>query len=454
MSPTRNVPASGCSWPTIMRKRVVLPAPLGPITPTMPPGGRAKERSSISSLSPKALRTPLASTTRSPRRGPGGMWISLGSLRFSYSRSSASSCSYWLRRALPLAWRARGDMRTHSSSRSRVRRRRRLGLLFLLQPGLLLLQPGGVVALPGDALAAVELQDPAGDVVEEVAVVGDGDDGARCTRRGGAPARRRTRRRGGWWARRGGGGRGCWRSSRQRATRRRSPPESFVDVGVRRRQPQGVHGDLQGAVDLPGVDGVDLVLDPALLGHELLHLLVGHGLGEAGVDLVEAVEQGAGLGDPLLDVAEDVLGGIEARLLGEVADAGALGGPGLAAEVLDLAGHDLEQRALAGAVQAQDADLGAGEERQPDALEDLPVGRVDLTEVLHYIDVLLGHGTLLLRFRRKGELRWKLRTRANAAADCNSETGGAPGGLTAGARFRVGAGPNRTSPTRRRRLRP
>ena len=53
-----------------------------------------------------------------------------------------------------------------------------LRALFLGQPSLLLLEPAGVVALVGDALAAVELEDPAGDVVEEVAVVGDRDDRA------------------------------------------------------------------------------------------------------------------------------------------------------------------------------------------------------------------------------------------------------------------------------------
>ena len=47
------------------------------------------------------------------------------------------------------------------------------------EPGLLLLEPARVVALVGDAAAAVELEDPAGHVVEEVAIVGDGDDGAR-----------------------------------------------------------------------------------------------------------------------------------------------------------------------------------------------------------------------------------------------------------------------------------
>ena len=56
---------------------------------------------------------------------------------------------------------------------------RRLLLLLRGEPCLLLLEPRRVVALERDALAAVELEDPVGDVVEEVAVVRDGDDGAR-----------------------------------------------------------------------------------------------------------------------------------------------------------------------------------------------------------------------------------------------------------------------------------
>ena len=165
----------------------------------------------------------------------------------------------------------------------------------------------------------------------------------------------------------------------------------LVDVGVRRRQPQGVHGDLQRAVELPGVGGLDGVLDAPLLGHQLVHRVVGHLLAELGVDLVELVEQGAGLGHPLLDVAEDVLGRVEPRLLRQVADPGPLGRPGLADELLDLAGHDLQQRALAGAVQPQHADLGAGKEGEPDILQDLAVGRIDLPQVFHHVDVLLGH---------------------------------------------------------------
>ena len=53
-----------------------------------------------------------------------------------------------------------------------------LGLLFLREPVLLLLEPGRVVPFPRNARAAIELEDPAGDVVEEVAIVGHRDDGA------------------------------------------------------------------------------------------------------------------------------------------------------------------------------------------------------------------------------------------------------------------------------------
>src|SRR5204863_348318 len=44
--------AADISWPVIIRKSVVLPAPLGPITPTMPPGESVSSMPSISRLSP------------------------------------------------------------------------------------------------------------------------------------------------------------------------------------------------------------------------------------------------------------------------------------------------------------------------------------------------------------------------------------------------------------------
>ena len=50
--------------------------------------------------------------------------------------------------------------------------------LFVLEPLFLLLQPGGVIAFPGNAVPAVEFQDPAGHVVEEITVVGNRHHGA------------------------------------------------------------------------------------------------------------------------------------------------------------------------------------------------------------------------------------------------------------------------------------
>ena len=180
VSPTRSTPPSGVSSPAIMRKSVVLPAPFGPTTPTIPAGGSENVRSSTSSRSPKPFCTSSASITRSPSRGPGGMWIStLSSFTLC---SSAKSFSYAPRRAFDFACRARGLIRTHSSSRASVRLRADSGLLLHREPLLLLLEPRGVVALERDAAAAVELEDPAGDVVEEVAVMRHRDDRALVVR--------------------------------------------------------------------------------------------------------------------------------------------------------------------------------------------------------------------------------------------------------------------------------
>jgi hypothetical protein len=52
VSPIQSAPPSAFSCPTIIRNSVVLPAPFGPITPTMPPRGSLNERSSISTRSP------------------------------------------------------------------------------------------------------------------------------------------------------------------------------------------------------------------------------------------------------------------------------------------------------------------------------------------------------------------------------------------------------------------
>ena len=89
-----------------------------------------------------------ASMTRSPRRGPGrDVDLELVGGRARRPRPRPAASRRRRRRALPLAWRALGAMRTHSSSRSRVRCRAESAFSSLRQPRLLLLEPARVVAL-------------------------------------------------------------------------------------------------------------------------------------------------------------------------------------------------------------------------------------------------------------------------------------------------------------------
>ncbi len=162
-------------------------------------------------------------------------------------------------------------------------------------------------------------------------------------------------------------------------------PRERVGHGVVGRAAQRLHRDVDLAVEVPEVLRVDLVLE----ARHLLGGLVGVVHGE----VVVALEDGALGRNALHHVAADVEGGVELRLLREVADAGALGGPGLAGEVLVEAGHDLEQGRLAGAVGADDADLDAGQEAQADVLEQLLAAGNALGHPVHVKDVLVGcHG--------------------------------------------------------------
>ncbi len=137
----------------------------------------------------------------------------------------------------------------------------------------LLRQPGGIVALEGQPAAVLQLQDPLGDVVEEVAVVGDDDHRAGVLAQRLLQPLRRSRRRGGWWARPSSSRSGFSSRAMHRATRRRSPPESSRTGRVVGRQHQGVGGDVHQPVQLPAVAGVDLLLEPAHLVHQLVQVV-------------------------------------------------------------------------------------------------------------------------------------------------------------------------------------
>jgi hypothetical protein len=113
---------------------------------------------------------------------------------------------------------------------------------------------------------------------------------------------------------------------------------------------------------------VKLLLHHRLAVAELLH--VGIGIGKGGVDRFELFEEVDGLLHPFLHYLAHGLGAIDQRFLFEIADGVAGGEDGLAGEVLVDAGQDAQQRTLARAVEAEDADLGAVIVRELDLFED------------------------------------------------------------------------------------
>ena len=225
-SPDASSPSSADSSPAIIRKSVVLPAPFG--ADDADDAARRQRERQVLDEQPVAvaLGDVAASTTTSPEPRA-GRDVDLDPVELDVRLLGEELL---VGREPGLRLRVAGPRR-HPHPLQLAGQRppaRRLLLLLDRQPRLLLLEPRGVVALEGDAVAAVELEDPAGDVVEEVAVVGDRERRCRRTRRGTARARRPTRRRGGSSARRAAAGRATTAAARQSATRRRSPPESVA----------------------------------------------------------------------------------------------------------------------------------------------------------------------------------------------------------------------------------
>ena len=181
--------------------------------------------------------------------------------------------------------------------------------------------------------------------------------------------------------------------SRQQQPAERDPASltagEHAHLGVARRAPQGVHGDLDVALDVPRAGRVDLVLERGLLGTDLLE--VGIGVAPHRQHLVVPLEQGLGLADAVHDVAEHVLRRVEPGLLREVADREPRGQAGLADEAVIGARHDAEERRLARAVGAQHPDLGPRVEGQADVREHLAVGRVEAAELVGREDELRRH---------------------------------------------------------------
>jgi hypothetical protein len=101
-----------------------------------------------------------------------------------------------------------------------------------------------------------------------------------------------------------------------------------------------------------------------LLVEQLVHLVVFERFGKLLADLVVALDELHHLAEAFLDDLAHAAAGGEVGFLRQKADADAGLRSGLALEFLVDAGHDPQQRGLARAVQAEHADLGAGEEAE------------------------------------------------------------------------------------------
>ena len=144
--------------------------------------------------------------------------------------------------------------------------------------------------MPRNAVAAVELENPLGDVVEKIAVVGHRDDGARILlqialepgdRFRVEVVRRLIEQQ--------------HVGLREQQPAQRDAPllaaRELADHGFPGRQPQRIRRDLELALQLPATDRVDLVLQLRLLLEELVHLLIVHGLREAVADALNSLDQ-------------------------------------------------------------------------------------------------------------------------------------------------------------------
>ena len=158
-----------------------------------------------------------------------------------------------------------------------------------------------------------------------------------------------------------------------------------VDRHVGIGQLQGVHGLAELGIDIPAVGGIDLVLELAHLGHEGVHVAVrvAHLL----ADLVEAIDLGDHVAKRHAHVLDDGLVIVERRLLLQDAHGVAGGEPGIAVGDLLDTGHDLEQGRLTHAVGAHDADLGTGVEAQGHVVKDYLVA-MGLASLIHLVDKL------------------------------------------------------------------
>ena len=240
---------------------------------------------------------------------------------------------------------------------------------FLLKPFGFLVDPVRVVAFVRDAIAAVQLKDPAGDVVQEVAVVGHDQDRAfvvdqvllqPCDGFGVQVVGRFIEQQ----------HFGRFKQQFAKGNTTGFTPGKGCYIRIIRRAAQCFHRYVDLAVEIPQVLGVDLVLQRS-------HL-VGGFVGIVHRQFVIAVKYVLFLFDAKHDIFTHGQSGVEIGFLLEVANLGPLCDPRLARKVFVLTGHDPHQSGFTRTVDTDDADFHTGKEVQVNVVETFLAARIGL----------------------------------------------------------------------------
>ena len=160
------------------------------------------------------------------------------------------------------------------------------------------------------------------------------------------------------------------------------------DYGIPGRQTQRVSGEFELAGKI-GARGGDDRFEPRLFFGQLVE--IGAFLGVGGVDLFQLLLRLHHFAHARFDFLAHGFFRVELRLLRQVADVQIGHRRRFADDVLVDPGHDAQDGRFARAVQAEQADLGTGEEGERDVLDDLALRRNDLADAVHCENVL-SHG--------------------------------------------------------------
>ena len=168
----------------------------------------------------------------------------------------------------------------------------------------------------------------------------------------------------------------------------------FLDLLVRRRALQGIHGALQLGIYLPSVYMLDLLGEFSLALDETVHFIVIHGLHELEGNVVVFLQDIHHLLNTLLDHFQHGFFRVHLRFLLQVAHAVAGCPDHLSFVGLLYAGNDFEESGFTGAVEADNANFGPVKEAQVNVFEDdsVVVGE-NLAHPVHgKDDFFVGHG--------------------------------------------------------------